>query len=104
MSKIIDVYREYFNAPAGVFPMLYISFVLATTLFCTLLIIIRILTVAGARCGAEDRLRVFHRLIGVLVESSALYSISLILYLAFTIRGNWEGAYLDVIAAIAKVR
>ncbi|SJK98541.1 uncharacterized protein ARMOST_01809 [Armillaria ostoyae] len=102
VSKIIDVYHEYFNAPDGVFPMLYISFVLATTLFCTLLIIFRILTVAGARCGAEGRMRGFHRLIEVLVESSALYSISLILYLAFTIRGNWGGAYLDVIASIAK--
>ncbi|KAK0472719.1 hypothetical protein IW261DRAFT_1611415 [Armillaria novae-zelandiae] len=83
VSKIIDVYHEYFNAPAGVFPTLYISFVLATTLFCTLLIIIRILTKYWW-------------------NSSALYSISLILYLAFTICVNWGGAYFDAIAAIAK--
>ncbi|PBK67405.1 hypothetical protein ARMSODRAFT_1085942 [Armillaria solidipes] len=102
-SKIIGVYHGYFNTPASVFPVLYISFVLATTLFCTLLIIYRILVVAGARRGAEGRLRVFHRLIEVLVESSALYSISLILDLAFTIRDNWGVIeYLDVIAAIAK--
>ncbi len=84
--------------------MLYTSLILATTLSCTLLIIYRILTVAGARHGAEGRLRVYHRFIEVLVESSALYSISLILYLAFTIRGSWGAVYLDVIAAIAKVR
>ncbi|SJK98538.1 uncharacterized protein ARMOST_01806 [Armillaria ostoyae] len=102
VSKIIDVYHEYFNAPIGVFPMLYISFVLATTLFCTLLIIYRILAVAGARRGAEARLRVFHRLIEVLVESSALYSISLILYLALRIRDSRGRSYLDPIASIAK--
>ncbi|PBK79901.1 hypothetical protein ARMGADRAFT_1092677 [Armillaria gallica] len=102
VSKIIDVYHIYFLKPADVFPMLYISFVLATTLFCTLLIIYRILTVAGAKRGAEGRLRVFHRVIEVLVESSALYSICLILFLACTICDNRGEVYFDVIAAIAK--
>ncbi|KAK0237989.1 hypothetical protein EDD85DRAFT_564158 [Armillaria nabsnona] len=102
VSKIIDVYHIYFLKPADVFPTLYISFVLATTLFCTLLIIYRILTVAGAKRGAEGRLRVFHRVIEVLVESSALYSVSLILFLACTICDNRGEVYFDVIAAIAK--
>ncbi len=100
------MYYNYSNALAfrNIFLMLYTSFVLATTLSCTLLIIYRILTVAGVRHGAEGRLRVYHRFIEVLVESSALYSISLILYLAFTICDNPGEFYLDVIAAIAKVR
>ncbi|KAK0203803.1 hypothetical protein DFS33DRAFT_1384068 [Desarmillaria ectypa] len=38
----------------------------------------------------------------VLVESSALYPIALILYLAFTICVNFGVYYLDIIAAIAK--
>ncbi len=100
------MYYNYHNAIPfmNIFVMLYTSLILATTLSCTLLIIYRILTVAGARRGAEGRVRVYHRFIEVLVESSALYSISLILYLAFTIRHSWGGVYLDVIASIAKAR
>ncbi|KAG7448634.1 uncharacterized protein BT62DRAFT_992651 [Guyanagaster necrorhizus] len=104
LSRIIEVYHAYFNpsTKSELFQMLYISFILATTLWCTLFIIYRILTVAGIRHREEGRLRVYHRFLEVLVESSALYSISLILDLAFTIRYNWGEFYLDVIAAIAK--
>ncbi|KAK0464218.1 uncharacterized protein EV420DRAFT_1515411 [Desarmillaria tabescens] len=100
-TKIIELYEEYFNLP-GVFGMLYISFILATTLWCTLFIIYRILSVVGFRRGAEGRLRVYHRFIEVLVESSALYSISLVLCLALTIRNDFGMFYLDVIGSIAK--
>ena len=102
----MEAYFAYTNASTllDVFLILSICFVLATTLYCTLCIIYRIVAVTGVRCGTAGRLRVFHHFIEVLVESSALYSISLILYLAFTICGDWEGAYLDAIAAIAKVR
>ncbi|KAK0454031.1 uncharacterized protein EV420DRAFT_1481753 [Desarmillaria tabescens] len=89
VSRITGIYYEYANALAlmDIFLMLYLSFNLATTLSCNLFIIYRILTIAGVRRGAEGQLRVYHRFIEVLVESSALYSLSLILYLAFTIRG-----------------
>ncbi len=83
--------------------MLYITFNLATTLSCTFPIIYRIVTVAGVRRGAVGRLRVYHHFIEALVESSALYSISLILDLAFTIHNDVGTPYLDVIASIAKV-
>ncbi len=83
--------------------MLYISFNLVTTLSCTLLIIYRIVAVASVRHGVVGRLGVFHRFIEVLVESSALYSISIILNLAFTIRHDTGEFYLDAIAAIVKV-
>ncbi|PBK86154.1 hypothetical protein ARMGADRAFT_1035872 [Armillaria gallica] len=53
VSKIMAVYHEYVNESAGVFPVLYASFILATTLWCTLLIIHRILTVTRIRRGAE---------------------------------------------------
>ncbi|KAK0238210.1 hypothetical protein EDD85DRAFT_573538 [Armillaria nabsnona] len=98
------LYYNYIDvlASMNIFLMLYTSFILATTLYCTLLIIYRILTVAGTRHGAEGRLRAYHHFIEVLMESSALYSICLILYLAFTIHGNWGEFYLDVIAAIVK--
>ncbi len=89
--------------PVDVSLMLYISFILATTLSCTILIIYRIVAVVGVRHGLAGRPGVFRHFIEVLVESSALYSISLILDLAFTIRNDFRAYYLDVIASIAKV-
>ncbi len=97
------MYLEYDNVTAPSF-MLYIIFNLATTLSCTLLIIYRIVTVVGVSRRAGGRLRAYHRFMEVLVESSALYSISLILDLAFTIHNSFKTPYLDVIAGIAKVR
>ncbi|PBK98230.1 hypothetical protein ARMGADRAFT_571686 [Armillaria gallica] len=102
VSKIIDVIHGYISATNSVFFTLYMSFSLATTLWCTLFIIFRILTVTGVRRGAGSRLRVFHHFIEVLVESSALYSIFLILCMAFFIRENLGWYFLDTIAAIMK--
>ncbi|KAK0187372.1 hypothetical protein F5146DRAFT_772001 [Armillaria mellea] len=102
VSKIIDVIQEWNSATDSVFFTLYVAFNLATTLWCTLFIIFRILTVTGVRRGATNQLRVFHHFIEVLVESSAPYSIVLILYLVFFIRKNLGWYFLDTIAAIMK--
>ncbi|KAG7448636.1 uncharacterized protein BT62DRAFT_718961 [Guyanagaster necrorhizus] len=102
VSRITETYREFLQVSLEVFPTFYISFTLGTTLSCTLLIVCRILTVAGTKRRTEGRLGVYRRFVEVLVESSAIYSISLILYLAFTIHNDGEIYYLDVIAAIAK--
>ncbi|PBK81485.1 hypothetical protein ARMGADRAFT_1171384 [Armillaria gallica] len=102
VSKIMVVYHEYVHGSADVFPVLYASFILATTLWCTLLIIHRILTVTRFRQGAEGRLGAFHRFVEALVESSALYSVSLILFLAFAIRKDLKMHYFDIIAGIVK--
>ncbi|KAK0232303.1 hypothetical protein EDD85DRAFT_970717 [Armillaria nabsnona] len=104
VTRSMEVYYDYINAlpPAGISLILYIFFNLATTLSCTLLIIYRIVAVAGVRHGTTGQLRVYHRFIQVLVESSALYSISLILFLAFTIHNDFRLRYLDSIAGIAK--
>ncbi|SJL11346.1 uncharacterized protein ARMOST_14749 [Armillaria ostoyae] len=101
-SKIIQLSHYYSNTSNELFLTLYITFVLATTLWCTLLIIYRILTVAGVKRGAGGRLRVYRRSIEVLVESSALYSISLIVYLALLTKEDFGLYYFDVIAAFAK--
>ncbi len=86
--------------------MLFLSFILVTTLSCTLLIIYRIVVMAraGVRHGAVSRLGVYRCFIEILVESCALYSISLILVLAFIIRNDLRMYYFDTIAGIAKVR
>ncbi|KAK0238212.1 hypothetical protein EDD85DRAFT_573626 [Armillaria nabsnona] len=102
VSKVMAVYHEYVNGSADVYPVLYTSFILATTLWCTLLIIRRILTVTRIRRGAEGRLGAFHRFVEALVESSALYSVSLILFLAFAIRDDLRMHYFDIVAGIVK--
>ncbi len=75
-----------------------------TTLYCTLLIIYRIVAVTGVRHGAVGRLRVYHCFIegtgGIL---STLF-ISVILDLAFSIHDDAGLYYLNTIAGIAKVR
>ncbi len=82
---------------------LYATFVLATTLWCTLLIIFRIVTVAQAAGEVGRGLRAYHHTIEILIESSALYSIILIIYLALNAQDNLIMGYLDPLAAFARV-
>ncbi len=106
VSRAMEVYYDKVNQASplwNIFEMLYISLNLVTTLSCTLLIIYRIVAVTGIRHGAVGRLGAYHHFIEVLVESSALYSISLILDLAFNIHNDVRLYYFDTIAAIAKV-
>ncbi|PBK98826.1 hypothetical protein ARMGADRAFT_1162086 [Armillaria gallica] len=102
--KTMEVYYGYVNGQASldIFLILYIVFNLVTTLYCTLLIIYRIVAVTGVRHGAVGRLRVYRHFIEVLVESSALYSLSVILDLAFSIHDDAGLYYLNTIAGIAK--
>ncbi|PBK94984.1 hypothetical protein ARMGADRAFT_910165, partial [Armillaria gallica] len=103
--KIIGTYTLFINQINKfklIFLTIYASFVLATTLWCTLLIIYRILTVTGVNHGAGSQLRVYRHFIEVLVESSALYSISLIIFLALNLCKDMRELYLDSIVAIAK--
>ncbi|KAK0222598.1 hypothetical protein EDD85DRAFT_960226 [Armillaria nabsnona] len=94
-----ELYNDAVNNYALGFT-LYSSFVLATTLWCTLLIIYRIASVAGA--GRGGGLRAYHNVIEVLVESSALYSVFLILYVVFNAQDPFALAYFDVLAGIAR--
>ncbi|SJL10881.1 uncharacterized protein ARMOST_14276 [Armillaria ostoyae] len=80
--------------------MLSLSFTLATTLLCTLLIIYRIVTVAGGKHGAG--LRSYRGVVEVIVESAALYSVSTVVYMAFVARDELTGAYPNVINASIK--
>ncbi|KAK0219648.1 hypothetical protein EDD85DRAFT_334900 [Armillaria nabsnona] len=70
---------------------------LASTLWCTSLIIYHIVIVARAG-GLGD----YHHVLEVLVESSALYSISLILCIAFLARNDIPLIYFDTLAVVAR--
>ncbi|KAK0466058.1 uncharacterized protein EV420DRAFT_808464 [Desarmillaria tabescens] len=78
--------------------LLYASLTLATTLWCTLLLIYRVLTVTQGAEGAGA----YRHVIEVLVESSALYAVSLVLYVAVFARGSNAFYYLDPIAGITR--
>ncbi|KAK0185160.1 hypothetical protein F5146DRAFT_1228100 [Armillaria mellea] len=96
--KVIAISRHY--APPDGYIVGYVlcsSFALASTLWCTLLIIYRIVTLVQS-----DRLGAYRRVIEILVESSALYAISLILFVAFYARNDPTLYYFDVLSAITR--
>ncbi|PBK93534.1 hypothetical protein ARMGADRAFT_884532, partial [Armillaria gallica] len=103
--KITGTYNM--NAgPTNYYPLsftLYSSFVLVTTWWCTVLIIYRIVTVARAGKEIGGGLRAYRHIIEILVESSALYSVFLVLYVIIHTRGT-PGmiSYFDVLAGIAR--
>ncbi|KAK0234196.1 hypothetical protein IW262DRAFT_1259520, partial [Armillaria fumosa] len=71
---------------------LYSAFILATTLWCTMFIIYRIVAVSRT---AMDGLRTYRHVIEIMVESSALYSLTLILYVVFYVREDITLHYFD---------
>ncbi|KAK0224758.1 hypothetical protein EDD85DRAFT_1027854 [Armillaria nabsnona] len=97
--QIIAISTRY--APPDGYILGYVlcsSFALASTLWCTLLIIYRIVHTI-ARPG---RLGAYFHVIEILVESSALYAISLILFVAFYARNDATLYYFDVLSTIAR--
>ncbi|KAK0474848.1 hypothetical protein IW261DRAFT_1497364 [Armillaria novae-zelandiae] len=102
--KIVGEYQDFTILNNYTFNfVLYATFLLATTLWCTMLIIYRVITVS--RAGGEaigGGVRAYLRLIEVLVESSALYSICLMLYVGFYARDSWTGPYFDILAGSAR--
>ncbi len=108
--KIIDVYRRYTSELSDKTVsqltrnmLFYTSFMLVTTLWCTLLIIYRIWSITRRSMQAEGNNRIYHHIIEALVESSVLYSISLILSIASYAIDNGMAYYSDPIATIARV-
>ncbi len=73
---------------------------MATLLWCTILIIYRILSVGGA----AGRMRVYQRLIEMLVESALLYSAVIVVLLVFEVRNETSGAYVEEVAIAIRVR
>ncbi|KAK0216474.1 hypothetical protein EDD85DRAFT_995925 [Armillaria nabsnona] len=101
--KLIATYQLYVSmTDYPLYLTLYSSFTLATTLWCTSIIIYRIVTVARATGEAGGGLRAYRHVLEVLVESSALYSIFLILCTAFFARNSIILGYFDVLAGIAR--
>ncbi|KAK0478593.1 hypothetical protein EDD18DRAFT_1026031, partial [Armillaria luteobubalina] len=102
----IATYNESAQAPLGyaylLHMTLYTSFTLASTLLCTLLIVFCIMTVAHRAGKIGGGLKAYHHVLEVLLESSALYSISLVLNVAFYAWGEEIVYYFDHLAGITK--
>ncbi|KAK0460262.1 uncharacterized protein EV420DRAFT_1673457 [Desarmillaria tabescens] len=77
-------------------PLIYISLTLATTLLCTLLIVYRIVRLAF---GVSS----YGKIVEIVIESSAIYSLALIVYLALVARNLESSYYADIIMAYVKV-
>ncbi|KAK0472629.1 hypothetical protein IW261DRAFT_1661299 [Armillaria novae-zelandiae] len=75
--------------------LIYICMTLATTLLCTLLIVYRIV------CHAP-RMSASRKIIEMLIESCAMYSLSLMIYLALVSQNLESAYYADIIAAYIK--
>ncbi len=80
--------------------VLYSSLILATLLWCTILIVYRILRVGGA----AGRMHVYQRLIEMLVESALLYSAVIIVVLVFEVRNEVTAGYVQELAIAMRVR
>ncbi|KAK0222646.1 hypothetical protein EDD85DRAFT_796178 [Armillaria nabsnona] len=73
--------------------VLYSSLILATFLWCTILIVYRILILGGVA-----GMHVYHRVIEMLVESASLYSAVIVVLLVFEVRDEVAGAYIEEFA------
>ncbi|SJL13987.1 uncharacterized protein ARMOST_17439 [Armillaria ostoyae] len=74
--------------------MLYSSLVMATLLWCTILIVYRILRVGGA----AGRIHVYQRVTEMLIESASLYSAVIIVLLVFEARNEVTAVYIQDLA------
>ncbi|KAK0221132.1 hypothetical protein EDD85DRAFT_796529 [Armillaria nabsnona] len=74
--------------------ILYSLLILATFLWCTILIVYHILRLGGVVAA----MRVYHRVIEMLVESASLYSAVIIVLLVFEVRDEIAGAYIEEFA------
>ncbi|PBK96217.1 hypothetical protein ARMGADRAFT_1142952 [Armillaria gallica] len=77
-------------------PLIYLSLTLATTLLCTLLIVYRIVRLAS---GVSS----YGKIVEIVIESSAMYSLTLIVDLALVARNLESAYYADMIMAYIKV-
>ncbi len=113
MFKSIQIYHDCSDATddikhastylgnAAEWKMAYIVLTLITTLWCTILLLYRIINVAGSSHRA--RIRSYRGIIEALVESAALYSAILIIDIIFVAHNILSGGYIDIIGATLRV-
>ncbi|KAK0221096.1 hypothetical protein EDD85DRAFT_261836 [Armillaria nabsnona] len=110
VSRGFVIYYDAFGSVENISPLalffergvnwavLYSSFILATLLWCTILIVYRILRVGGA----AGRIHVYQRVIEMLVESASLYSAMIIVWLVFEVRNEIVGEYVEILVVVMR--
>ncbi len=101
METQAKLHDEFAHTP---WLMIYVSFAMATAIWCTVLITYRLLTSPREKDGSEDGPSLYHRTVELFVESGILYSVGLILYVVFVARTEWTHYYLEPVAEITGVR
>ncbi|KAK0472628.1 hypothetical protein IW261DRAFT_1570712 [Armillaria novae-zelandiae] len=106
VMKAMQMRSTFYNLPDNInevgqfaaeidWSLLYIVLMLATTLVCTLLIIYRIVQ-------HSRRTNISLKIIGMLIESSASYSLSLIVYFVLVSKNSESSYYADTIVTYVK--
>ncbi|KAK0238399.1 hypothetical protein EDD85DRAFT_507592 [Armillaria nabsnona] len=102
--KILEIMNAYLTEIETVsYLVVYLSCILTTTLWCTILIVFRIVAVIRVNNGPNSGLGDYRHLIEILVESSALHSVALIIYVALEANNNPSSVYLDALAVFTTV-
>ncbi|KAK0472646.1 hypothetical protein IW261DRAFT_1661314 [Armillaria novae-zelandiae] len=107
VAKSLQILSIFFNTTSNIgnsggfaadidWALIYLSLTLATTLLCTLLIVYRIVRLAS---GVSS----YRKIVEMVIESSAMYSLTLIVYLALVARNLESAYYVDIITAYVKV-
>ncbi|KAK0492342.1 hypothetical protein EDD18DRAFT_1465513 [Armillaria luteobubalina] len=107
IAKSMQIYSVFINTTSDIgntggfaaqidWALIYLSLTLATTLLCTLLIVYRIVRLAS---GVSS----YGKIVEIVIESSAMYSLTLIVYLALVARNLESSYYADMIMAYIKV-
>ncbi|KAK0493398.1 hypothetical protein EDD18DRAFT_1356836 [Armillaria luteobubalina] len=100
--KLKDTYQGYTSGTEYILGfVLYLSFIPATTIWCTTLIIYFILS-AGQASDGIGGLGVYRNAIEILIQSSALYSVFLIIFVPLEFRSNQAALYFDAVSGIAR--
>ncbi|PBK64443.1 hypothetical protein ARMSODRAFT_1023041 [Armillaria solidipes] len=85
---------------------IYVSLMLATTLLCTLLIVYRILSIEWAKTKLEGTrtcsFGAYRNVIEILVESAALYSAALTVFVVFVFQNEVDSGYSEIIAEFIR--
>ncbi|KAK0221144.1 hypothetical protein EDD85DRAFT_796541 [Armillaria nabsnona] len=89
--------RRFFDNVVN-WAVLYSSLILATFLWCTILIVYRIMRVGGA----AGRMHVYQRVIEMLVESAFLYSAVLVVLVVLEARNERAADYIEGVAAATR--
>ncbi|PBK82547.1 hypothetical protein ARMGADRAFT_1140906 [Armillaria gallica] len=87
---------------SAIWVILYVSFVLSTTVLCTILIIYRIIKVIIRTERGWGGIQSYRGAIEILVESASLYSFGLLLYIIFIAHGTLTANYVDIVALVTR--